>query len=378
MRLEVLIGSQEPKIYLFKNSKLTLGTSEFCDIIVNAEGVSRKHVIVTQEDDRYFVTDQGSTNGTFVNDERLVPGRKTEFTSFFPVRLGDKVLVSLISLDELDDIVPRTVTVALNAKDHSDSSTRQISLKELTSKKTTEKLVLESKTKRAAIRNPKVKSAPKSSGLGVSFTQLLGILMVAGAGYYSFYMKEVVVEKPVAKVGQVVEVIKAKSLVPQSQKEDLPEATSHESLAILMNDLKCTTENEKFLCDLIPGAATLPWGVVQSGTKLNVLLDANEFIESAKKLLPQNPSEQDLKSVVTAAFILSLSPELELTAIKDLKMNFALFTKQEDKLVPLVSFILSPQGLLKLRQLVNSELLGEIPNTGTSTLNFMKDYVNSI
>src|SRR5690606_19797388 len=100
MRLEILVGSDDPIIYPINSAKMTLGSAETCDVIISAEGISRRHLTVIAEDDQYFVIDQGSTNGSFINEERLVPGRRVEFTSFFPVRLGDNTLLSLISDDE--------------------------------------------------------------------------------------------------------------------------------------------------------------------------------------------------------------------------------------------------------------------------------------
>ena len=104
MRLEVLVGNSDPQIFPLNRPKILIGSHEGCDIILQADGVSRKHLIVTIEDDNYFVTDQGSVNGSFINDERLVPGRRVEFTSFFPVRIGDNILITLLSDEEASDI----------------------------------------------------------------------------------------------------------------------------------------------------------------------------------------------------------------------------------------------------------------------------------
>ena len=133
MRIEILVGSKDPITFPLNSSKLTIGTAETCDIVINAHGVSRKHILVTTENDKFFVTDQGSTNGTFINEERLTPGRKTEFTSFFPLRLGDGVLVSLLA-DEDFQPYDEVFSVSLgNDESNRDESTRVISLKSLNS-----------------------------------------------------------------------------------------------------------------------------------------------------------------------------------------------------------------------------------------------------
>ncbi len=50
--------------------------------------VSRRHARIMLRDGRYFVEDQGSTNGTFINrGKRLVPGVRQ------PLNDGDEIIV---------------------------------------------------------------------------------------------------------------------------------------------------------------------------------------------------------------------------------------------------------------------------------------------
>lgn len=149
MRLEVLIDSEEPVIYPLNKTKLVIGSADSADIIINVDGVSRKHLILTVDNDQYAVTDQGSTNGTYINEERLIPGKRVDFTSFFPVRLGDRVLISLLSDDEdspfssLQETIKKERTnpaMKMPSSDDSDGSTRMINLKQLQQSQATKKL----------------------------------------------------------------------------------------------------------------------------------------------------------------------------------------------------------------------------------------------
>jgi hypothetical protein len=51
--------------------RTTIGRSPDCGIFLDDVTVSRKHAIVVQRDNGFFVEDQGSLNGTFVNRKRV-------------------------------------------------------------------------------------------------------------------------------------------------------------------------------------------------------------------------------------------------------------------------------------------------------------------
>jgi FHA domain/Domain of unknown function (DUF1707) len=62
---------------------VTVGRSPRCDCVISDLTVSRKHARLSRRDDRWFVTDFGSTNGTRVNGWRV--------TEEVEVRPGDRI-----------------------------------------------------------------------------------------------------------------------------------------------------------------------------------------------------------------------------------------------------------------------------------------------
>ena len=48
-----------------------IGRSEFNDIEIHAEGVSRQHAAIRKDSDGFWISDLGSRNGTFVNGEQV-------------------------------------------------------------------------------------------------------------------------------------------------------------------------------------------------------------------------------------------------------------------------------------------------------------------
>lgn len=98
--------------YKFKDKKeITIGRGSNNDITIKAEGVSRLHLKVLDEDGEFFVEDQGATNGTFVNDQKMEPKSKMSFNTFFPVQLGFFAKLHLCdeaNISILDKMVEKT------------------------------------------------------------------------------------------------------------------------------------------------------------------------------------------------------------------------------------------------------------------------------
>jgi pSer/pThr/pTyr-binding forkhead associated (FHA) protein len=67
----------------------TVGRAPRADFIVDAALVSRLHCRLTATDDKLEVVDLASTNGTFVNDERVDKARLTK---------GDRLRVGRVEL----------------------------------------------------------------------------------------------------------------------------------------------------------------------------------------------------------------------------------------------------------------------------------------
>jgi FHA domain/zinc-ribbon domain len=53
------------------DGETTIGRSPDCGIFLDDVTVSRKHAVLTDRDGAFFIEDQGSLNGTFVNRKRV-------------------------------------------------------------------------------------------------------------------------------------------------------------------------------------------------------------------------------------------------------------------------------------------------------------------
>lgn len=72
-----------------KVDSFILGRHADCDVNVLHPQVSRQHLKVTVREDRFFVEDVGSSNGTFLNAKRLVPKQEVEISQQDILQFGE-------------------------------------------------------------------------------------------------------------------------------------------------------------------------------------------------------------------------------------------------------------------------------------------------
>lgn len=92
-RLECVAGPSVGQVYRCgSGSTLTLGrTPGKCDIALqNCESVSSRHCRITVNGNRVTVTDLNSTNGTYMNEQRLVPMQPMPVNDGTVIYLGNK------------------------------------------------------------------------------------------------------------------------------------------------------------------------------------------------------------------------------------------------------------------------------------------------
>lgn len=70
-KLVRLDGPRQGEEYELKSRSLTVGSDLTCDLVVRDSTVSREHFTIAEESGRYILRDEGSTNGTYVDDLRV-------------------------------------------------------------------------------------------------------------------------------------------------------------------------------------------------------------------------------------------------------------------------------------------------------------------
>ena len=91
------IKKKESRCLIFNGKRITLtskiiiGRSSGCDVVIDDMLVSREHAEIQQIKSAYFIKDLDSRNGTFVNDKKVPHGKYLKLTPNDTIRLGSKI-----------------------------------------------------------------------------------------------------------------------------------------------------------------------------------------------------------------------------------------------------------------------------------------------
>ena len=90
--LTVLSGPETGRVVPVSRQGVRLGRSEDCDLCFDDASLSRVHARVHQlMGAQFFLSDERSTNGTFVNGDRVLPGTGVRLADGDTVRLAGDV-----------------------------------------------------------------------------------------------------------------------------------------------------------------------------------------------------------------------------------------------------------------------------------------------
>lgn len=115
VELKVLEGRQQGKAIPLNVRQFLIGREEDCHLRPNSDLVSRHHCVFTVDDFTVRLRDLGSTNGTFVNGERL-QGQVV-------LKAGDHVSVGKLSFEV---VIRKAAPVAATVGSHADDSSSNV------------------------------------------------------------------------------------------------------------------------------------------------------------------------------------------------------------------------------------------------------------
>ena len=95
-----IISQNDSRLHLVDREKFVIGRSPEVEILLLSNSISRKHLSVEVRDQSIVVEDLGSSNGSFLNEMKLEPGKKYPVPLLTPIRLGNSGDMITIDLME--------------------------------------------------------------------------------------------------------------------------------------------------------------------------------------------------------------------------------------------------------------------------------------
>ena len=393
MRIEILVDNGEPKIYPLDRPKIVVGSHESCDIVIDNTGISRKHLVIVVRDEKYFVADQGSMNGSYINEHRLVPGSSTEFTSFFPVRLGFNVLVTLLSDEDAGELGPDSDFNTSNSTGDpvGNESTKMISLKDL-NKSSTSELVKQRSSTVAKRKNTLKKVEPDSKKpLNSKIMIMFVVILFSGAAYFQLILNgksgpEVTAAPAKEKVAAPVPVVDKGPIL----RVEVSDLISSESILAAYNKKKCFTEIEKIVCTSFPMIYQGKGGAVVVDKTIIIFVDWDKDMVAARDYVikPLSVAEGGTKEAIeqfrlelgTSALMLWMKDTIpvEVTNIDKTKgyIIAVAFIGSVDNVPAVVNAAyFFPDSFIRLRQMIKEEHFINAKKNGASEFSYAYEYL---
>ena len=88
-RLTIKTGTDSGKVVELTKSELVIGRSAPADLIIVNPEISRRHARLLFQQGNYILEDLGSSNGTFINGQRL--GDSQVLTDGAEIQLGSEI-----------------------------------------------------------------------------------------------------------------------------------------------------------------------------------------------------------------------------------------------------------------------------------------------
>jgi pSer/pThr/pTyr-binding forkhead associated (FHA) protein len=91
-RLYIMSGPHMGQSFELEGDTFCIGRAPENDIQIKDKFVSRKHIKILRKENKFYIEDLQSKNGTYLNGEQIPPGVETELREGLPIGLGMSVV----------------------------------------------------------------------------------------------------------------------------------------------------------------------------------------------------------------------------------------------------------------------------------------------
>jgi hypothetical protein len=205
-------------------STCIIGRSPKSDCQIDMECFSRSHIEIEWDGKDFFITDLNSTNGVYINSEKIPVATKTLFKNFFPLEVGGAVSISIFS----DEVATEDVEKPI--------------IRNTSSSNTTTSIAMSSGLRKDAFKKKSIEKTSQSK------IYLLAPVVIGIAAFYFYYnySNEGQVVNTIATVQSAKEISTAPSLnKTDSELKSLISNDRCQELKELCQNLKLTHPQEK-------------------------------------------------------------------------------------------------------------------------------------
>lgn len=370
MRIEISIDGEEPVSYPLAD-RMTVGADEACTISINSKEISLIHLEVTVDEGKIYVADQGSRNGSFIDDARLEAKTRHEIRPYLAVRLGASILLTLVPETEKEKT--GFIVNPLQKQPARQASDKTVTISKLELEKVNTKKLVKKK-------NKKVAKKKKSSSLLPMF---LLLIIAGGVVYWKFFTTpELPAPAPVAKVPEVKKA-EAPAKAPEESPVPVSAEKANDPFEELVETPGCPEEIEKKICEANPQSVT---SARLKDATLYILIDSKEFITQAKliaeKTVPAGSSPdivaEETVKISTALFMAKGITNFPYEELSGKEIIFRNVRKFPMKTVLTTMIKTSTNRLKALKERLTPEVIAAMEEKGTSQIEFTKEYIEII
>jgi len=96
------LDTRKKENFFVEKTSFTIGRSSKADVVIKREELSRFHIQIDRLDDNFFITDLNSSNGIFVNGNKIQAGIKTPHQIIFPIEIAFNISITILIDEKLD------------------------------------------------------------------------------------------------------------------------------------------------------------------------------------------------------------------------------------------------------------------------------------
>jgi diguanylate cyclase (GGDEF)-like protein len=126
--LVIVLGKPLGKRFALNTKTMVIGRGSECEIPMLDSSLSRAHAqVLKKESGRFYVSDLNSTNGTYLNDQKLMPGKPIEVKNGDLLRMGN-LIFKFIGRGKIDNVFHKDI-LYLASRDDLTGTLNRVSLR---------------------------------------------------------------------------------------------------------------------------------------------------------------------------------------------------------------------------------------------------------